>query len=545
MKNTHKADATKIVRLQTMSNEDLQKELREAYEKLNFYRSNDLSNYIFGKQAPHANDLEKAVLGACLQDSEAYLIVKDVLEPSDFYSDTHKLIYTVIGKIKDVPTNKADLLTVTNFLMEKNRKELDEFGAYYLVELTNLVASTANIEHHARIIKEKAEKRKLIEIGNYAIKEGYKEEKDIFDLFDEVNARSKANNPNRILRTMKMNDAITIGKKEPVRKCLFGSLLKEQDVTILFSDEGIGKSILAIQMGTAAAKGKALFDMPDIFPNECGPIKVQVCDYELEVRELYDRYSDPENGEAYDFGDNFFRTDMNPEFYDMKNADDKLLKATILEIERNEPQLLIVDNITWLTAESQDAQIATAFMTKILMLQRRMKMTIIVIAHCPKRNTSEPLESKHLSGSTNLKNFAKNLIGVAASKLDPNIRYIKHIKMRNGIKEFGYDNVIQCHIEKEPHSAFLKWKYMDTTPENIHLTFPEMEMTKDEMCKEAIRLQDEEGLSLNAIIKKMNLTCVHTTLSRQIRDFKQKQGNSNPKNDKEFEEFEEFLKSDG
>ena len=113
----------------------------------------NLRKMAFDKELPNALALEEAVLGAVMLDTKAFSEVKKFLEPKHFYKDAHKEIYTAIIQLSE-DSNPIDLLTVTDQL--KKRKKLDAAGGpYYLVGLTNRVASAANIEYHARIVMQK------------------------------------------------------------------------------------------------------------------------------------------------------------------------------------------------------------------------------------------------------------------------------------------------------------------------------------------------------------------------------------------------------
>ena len=112
-----------------------------------------LSNYVFGKVQPQSLPLEEAVLGALMLDREALPMIMDILRPESFYLESHQLIYRAIIKLFE-RSNPVDLLTVTEGLRQSG--DIDKVGgAYYLVELTNRVASAANIEYHARILAQK------------------------------------------------------------------------------------------------------------------------------------------------------------------------------------------------------------------------------------------------------------------------------------------------------------------------------------------------------------------------------------------------------
>jgi replicative DNA helicase len=79
----------------------------------------------------------------------------------------------------------VDLLTVTEEVKKEGALETIG-GAYYLVELTNRVASAANIEFHARIIAQKHIQRELIRISTTVIKDAYEDTTDVFDLLDKA-----------------------------------------------------------------------------------------------------------------------------------------------------------------------------------------------------------------------------------------------------------------------------------------------------------------------------------------------------------------------
>lgn len=144
----------------------------------------DLSNYVFGKVQPQALPLEEAVLGAIMLDKDALAIVLDILRPESFYSDAHQMIYRVMLGLFE-KTQPVDLLTVTESL--KKTGELDQIGGpYYLVELTNKVASSANIEYHARIVSQKHIQRELISVSTKTIKNAYEDTTDVFDLLDDA-----------------------------------------------------------------------------------------------------------------------------------------------------------------------------------------------------------------------------------------------------------------------------------------------------------------------------------------------------------------------
>lgn len=137
-----------------------------------------------GKLPPQATDLEEAVLGAMMLEQNAVNTVIDILKPASFYKEANARIYEVIMSLfqKGEP---IDLLTVTHGLRKAGQLELVG-GPLYISQLTNRVASTANIETHARIIAQKFIQRELIRISNEVIKDAYDESSDVFDLLDKA-----------------------------------------------------------------------------------------------------------------------------------------------------------------------------------------------------------------------------------------------------------------------------------------------------------------------------------------------------------------------
>ena len=151
------------------------------------YKNEDISNALYGKIPPQARELEEAVLGAILIEKDAISYVSDILKTDSFYVEAHATIYKAIQNLfgKSQP---IDLLTVTEELRKDGKLE-EVGGAYYISELTNKIASSANVEFHARIIIQKFIQRELIRISTEIIKDAYEDTTDVFDLLDKAEKR--------------------------------------------------------------------------------------------------------------------------------------------------------------------------------------------------------------------------------------------------------------------------------------------------------------------------------------------------------------------
>jgi replicative DNA helicase len=140
--------------------------------------------YEIGKLPPQAVELEEAVIGALMLEKDALTAVIDILQPKSFYKEAHGRIFTAIQNLFQ-RSEPIDILTVTQELKRTGELEIVG-GAYYISQLTNRVASSANVEFHARIISQKYIQRELIRISSDTIREAYDDTADVFDLLDNA-----------------------------------------------------------------------------------------------------------------------------------------------------------------------------------------------------------------------------------------------------------------------------------------------------------------------------------------------------------------------
>ena len=137
-----------------------------------------------GKIQPQALELEEAVLGAMMMESSAVNAVIDVLRPESFYREQHQRIYEAIVELFQ-ESEPVDLLTVTETLRKSGHLQFVG-GPASVARLTNRIASTANIEAHARIISQKYIQRELIRVGSAITQKAFEETTDVLDLLDEA-----------------------------------------------------------------------------------------------------------------------------------------------------------------------------------------------------------------------------------------------------------------------------------------------------------------------------------------------------------------------
>lgn len=137
-----------------------------------------------GKIPPQAADLESSVLGALLIDTKAADEVFSVIRTADvFYKENHYHVLNAINELYQ-KSNPIDLMTVSNQL--KKMGKLEEVGGdYFLIKLTQGVATSAHVEYHSRILVQKYIARSVIAMNNQINAIAYDPATDVFELLDK------------------------------------------------------------------------------------------------------------------------------------------------------------------------------------------------------------------------------------------------------------------------------------------------------------------------------------------------------------------------
>ena len=226
-----------------------------------------------GRIPPQALELEEAVLGAMLIDKKGVDEVIDILQPDAFYKNAHQHIFEAIYQLFQ-DSQPVDLLTVSSELRKKGKLETVG-GEFYLVQLSQRVASSAHIEFHARIILQKFIQRSLIKISNEIIESSYKDSTDVFDLLDEAESKLYEVNQGNIKRSSESAQNLVIEAKKRIeeiskRDGLSGvstgfekldkltSGWQPSDLIIIAARPGMGKTALTLSMARNIAVTKQI-----------------------------------------------------------------------------------------------------------------------------------------------------------------------------------------------------------------------------------------------------------------------------------------------
>jgi len=223
---------------------------------------------IEGKLMPQARDLEEAVLGAVMIESEVITTLLDTITTEKiFYIPTHQLIWKAISTLY-VQSKPIDIITVTDMVKFQNGTA----DAYYITSLSNKIGSAANAEYHATILKQFYLRRKMIEISIENAQKSYSDTEDVFLIYDlllsqlnalntELSRFSEKGFSNVVLNTVeKMKEASKNHSYITGISTHLNSLdrvtmgWQNQDLIIIAGRPSMGKTAFAIDIARKQAK---------------------------------------------------------------------------------------------------------------------------------------------------------------------------------------------------------------------------------------------------------------------------------------------------
>ena len=306
------------------------------------------------------------------------------------------------------------------------------------------------------------------------------------------------------------NEWIKGSQGRPIPRMLFSEFWFETELCILFADTNVGKSILAVSIADSISRGVAI---PG-FKYEAVAQPVLYFDFELSDKQFENRYS-IHYTQPYEWHPNFYRAEINPDAEIPEKFDtlEEYINYSLdLTIIKTQAKVLIIDNLTYLKNETERAKDALPLMKHLKYLKSKHGLSILALAHTPKRDPSKPITRNDLQGSKMLINFCDSSFAIGESSTDRSLRYIKQIKQRNTEEIYGPDNVLICNIVKPGN--FLKFEYLCTGTEWQHLK----ERNSDDEKKQidTIMQLKKEGMSTREIGIKLGIS--HMKVSRILKN---------------------------
>ena len=222
------------------------------------------------RSIPHSVDAERSVLGAILVENSAINRAQEILRDSDFYRDPHRRLFKVMSALSERAT-AIDMVTVKEALTRAG--ELDAVGGpAYIASLLDGVPRSSNVEHYARIVKEKAILRQLIEAGGQIVTTAYEGKEDVEEILDQserlvftiaqdqlragfIGMRAIADAAiEKIERLQQHRELITGLATGYATLDEMTSGLQATDLIVVAARPGMGKTSLALNIGQRAAR---------------------------------------------------------------------------------------------------------------------------------------------------------------------------------------------------------------------------------------------------------------------------------------------------
>ena len=289
-------------------------------------------------------------------------------------------------------------------------------------------------------------------------------------------------------------------KSRPIPKMLFGEFWFEGELCILFANTNLGKSILAVQIANSICVGNSICGLK----LECNPSPIIYFDFELSDKQFENRYSENFKNH-YQFNSNFLRAEINPDNEMPKifqSFEDFLFYSLEQSVKNGSVKVLIIDNITYLKNETEKAKDALPLMKFLKELKNKYSLSILALAHTPKRDLTRPINKNDLSGSKMLMNFCDSSFTIGESFQNKGLRYLKQIKQRNTEQIYDSENVIICQIEKI--NSFLQFSFLDFGNESEHLK-QKSEQDITQRNNEILGLK-KQGLANTEIAKRLGIS---------------------------------------
>ena len=291
------------------------------------------------------------------------------------------------------------------------------------------------------------------------------------------------------------NDAIIEAREMPNPIRLYPPFWNEGEIACLFADSNVGKSILAVQIADHIALNFRRV--------------VHYYDFELTKKQFQMRYTVEQTSKSYTFSP-YLRRPVVAVEGDIAGREDSLMNAIEQAAVSDQCSVIIIDNLTCLCNNSESGDTAGRFMARLMELKKRLGLSVLVIAHTPKRDLSQPITQNDLAGSKRLFNFFDSVFAMGKSAHD-NTRYIKQIKTRMGILEHGIDNVLTGQVVQFD-DGFLCFE-ASTTCDERHL----LDTKSDSRLSEVAQLRSE-GLSIRKIAEQLGVS--KSVIGRMVTDYK-------------------------
>lgn len=342
-----------------------------------------------------------------------------------------------------------------------------------------------------------------------------------------------------IVRTANEHIQYASGLKIP--KMLFSEFIYETDLTILFASTGVGKTILGVQIADSIARGKGI----DGFRLQAKAQKVIYFDLELSPQQFRGRYIEKtEDGNwiplsEYEWDDNMYIVNFDKMEVPSgaEAAINFLIQHILAVVQSKEAKVIFIDNISWLATQGlETSKDAGLLLKKLDKLKKDYGLTIVVMAHTPKRPKWAAIGQQDLAGSAAIGNFSDSVFSINWSNYESSAgsRYLIQVKpSRYTESHYHANNVITVQLDKiQPNFTGVRAILFesDNDPyllEETHVTNKKIAETKEytedsraEAITQVITLKNKDPKLSSRDLSKLTGVS-HTTCNKIINNQKQ------------------------
>ncbi len=290
------------------------------------------------------------------------------------------------------------------------------------------------------------------------------------------------------------NKWIEIGQKMLDPIFFYFRMIVQFEINIIFSAANTGKSLLLVQIAEEIAKTQ----------------KVLVVDCELSTKQFQMRYTNLATGTVHVFPENFLRAEIDPDLLDDVSLEDAIFDS-VEQAAKDGIKFICIDNITFICTDGEKADVTIKFMRRLIKLKKQYDLTLVIVAHTPKRDPSKPITRDDLSGSSKLMALIDNALAVGLSAKDDKVRYVKTVKFRDDEFPYPADNIAVYRIDKQ--DCYTQFVYQGRGKEEDYLK-QRNAMTDAEDMQEFVDLQSQ-GKSLKQIAEETGFS--KTTIHRKLK----------------------------
>lgn len=282
---------------------------------------------------------------------------------------------------------------------------------------------------------------------------------------------------------------------EPDPLPLYKELWFANEVCVFFASTNLGKSVLAMQilMGLSE-KG----------------YRVMLADFEMSWKQVQIRLT--ENGVLHKVEGFFKRARVNPQAYNFDTFEEDVFEAFKENIIKEQIQVLAVDNLSKICNDSEKPYAAGRFMQKLWTLRDELKISILVIAHTPKKFDFSPLTINDLAGSARISQFCDSAFALGKSTQGVDMRYLIQLKTRSSAFIYPASNVLSLRLTKE--GGWLHFEEGGTCRETDHLN--RMDEDYQDNLRQQCKTLKENGKSYRQIAEELNIS--HSKVQRLLKD---------------------------